>query len=152
MINSQIFKNFIYTFNPPKDYFDYLVNESLDISQIGTKKFEFRNKYKGKHSVKIVLENFPDDLYFSKNNQIVWKLKFKIDFYVKDSLVFSSTKNLMEPFVGKDSGYFILIYECPKDLPINQKIICNVTIIEPDYIFTNKYGPVRFCINKMSDK
>jgi len=145
-----IFRNVIFMLNQPKDLYDFIVNERIDIIKKGTYNFEFVNKYDGKHSVGIILENFLDSLYFSKSN---FKLRLKIDFYLKERLVFSNIKNVSYPFKGKKgSGFIFLTYSCPSNLPRNQLIICKVTIIEPDYELFKKYGPVRFYVQKMSDE
>lgn len=141
---------------PPKDYYDYLVNEKLDISEKGlTKRFEFKNRYAGWHDVGVLLEKFTDDLYFvplSKRYNL--KLKMKVNFYVQNSLILSrDVENTYDPFIGrKGKGFIFITYDCPKDLPLDKLITCEVKVVEPDSTLSAVYGPARLYIRKMSDK
>jgi len=141
---------------PPKDLYDYLINEELDISKKGfTKKFEFKNKYVGRHGVGILLDKFTDDLYFvplSQRHNL--KLKMEVNFYVQNSLILSHVvENKYSPFIGRKwSGFYFFTYDSPKDLPLDKLITCEVKVIEPDRTLNATYGPARFYINKMSDK
>jgi hypothetical protein len=140
----------------PKDFYDYMINEELDISNKGfTKRFEFKNKYVGRHSVGILLDKFTDDLYFVPLSQRYnLKLIMEVDFYTQNSLFLSHVvENKYSPFIGhKLSGFSFFTYDCPKDLPLDKIITCEVKVIEPDSTLNAAYGPARFYIKKMSDK
>jgi len=141
---------------PPKDLYDYLINEELDVSKKGLiKRFEFKNKYAGWHDVGVLLDRFTDDLYFVPLSQRYnLKLKMEVNFYVQNSLVLSRVvENKYDPFIGrKEKGFSFITYDCPKDLPLNKLITCEVKVIEPDSTLNTAYGPARFYIKKMSDK
>ena len=143
-------------FAPPKDLYDLLIKEELDISKKGLiKRFEFKNKYAGRHDGGVLLDRFTNDLYFvplSQRYQL--KLKMEVNFFVQNSLILSRVvADEYSPFVGvrKGSGFSFFIYECPKDLPVNKLITCEVIVIEPDSTLNTFYGPVRFYIKKNWD-
>lgn len=149
-------RRFMQALAPPKDLYDYLINESLDISEKGlTKRFEFRNKYPGRHDIGILLAKFSDDLYFRPLSQRhILKLKMEVNVYSQDALILSRVvENKYDPFIGrKGNGFSFITYESPRDLPIDKLIICEVKVLEPDDQLNTTYGPVRFYIRKMSDK
>ena len=142
---------------PPKDLYDYLINEELNISEKGLiKRFEFKNKYAGSHGVGIILDKYSDDLYFKPLSQRhTLKLKMEVNFYLQNSLISSRVvEDKYNPFIGpkgRGSGFSFFIYDSPEDLPLNQLITCEVKIIEPDSNLYTAYGPVRFYIRKISD-
>lgn len=146
----------VQTLMPPKDLYDYLINEDLDISKKDTiKSFEFKNIYEGRHDVGILLDKFTDDLYsVSISQRYKLKLKMEVKFYVNNLLVLSDiVEKNYDPFIGRTGrGFSFITYNSPKDLPLNKLIKCEVKIIEPDNVLTTVYGPVRFYIKKMSDK
>lgn len=148
--NKGFFENIVYMFAPPKDLYEYLVIKHIDILKAEAQEYQFKNKYDGIHSVGILLDNFSNELYLNKKQP---NLKFKMDFYVKDKLIISCTKSEGEPFVGKrGSGYSYLVYHCPNDLPKNELVTCKVSIIEFEKEFFDKYGPVKFYVQKMSEE
>lgn len=146
----------IRTIFPPKDIYDYLINESLDITEKGlTKKFEFKNKYSGHHSIGILLDKFSDDLYFKPLSQrYILKLKMEVNFYSQSTLILSRViENKYYPFIGKrGNGWGFITYKSPLDLPLDKVIVCEVKILEPDDKLSTTLGPVRFYIKKDSDK
>jgi hypothetical protein len=141
---------------PPEDLYSYLVIQDLDISEKGLiKRFEFKNKYAGWHEAGIVLDNFPDDLYFKPLSQRYnLKLKMKVNFYFQNTLILSHViENEYHPFLGRrGNGFSLTSYDSPNDLPLNKLITCEVIIIAPDKELSIAYGPVRFYISKESDK
>lgn len=141
---------------PPNDLYDYLTNEGIDVSKKGLiKRFEFRNKYVGRYDVGILLDKFTNELYFVPLSQRYnLKLRMEVNFYVKNLLILSRVvENKYDPFIGrKGKGFSFIIYDCPKDLPHDKLIACEVKVIEPDITLTTTYGPARFYIKKMSDK
>jgi hypothetical protein len=141
---------------PPKDFYDYLINEELNVSTKGfTKRFMFKNKYVGRHIVGILLDKFTDDLYFVPIVQRYnLKLIMEVNFYTQNSLILSHlVENKYSPFIGRKwSGFSFFTYDCPKDLPLDKLITCEVKVIEPDSTLNAAYGPARFYINKTSDK
>ena len=149
-------RRFMRAIAPPKDLYDFLINEDLDVRERGLiKRFEFRNKYSGRHDIGILLDKFSDDLYFKPFSQrYILKLKMEVNFYLQNSLVLSRVvENKYDPFIGrKGNGFSFITYEAPKDLPINELITCEVKVIEPDKQLYAAYGSVRFYIRKMSDK
>ena len=138
---------------PPRDLYRYLVREEIDFRKKGLiRRFEYRNKYLGNHEVGILLDNFSDDLYLSPHP---YKLKSKVEikFYIKHKLVLSRVLDeKYQPFNGATgNGFSLMYYKCPVDLPLDDTILCEITIVEPDVYLFNTYGPVNFFIRKMSD-
>ncbi len=141
---------------PPKDLYDYLINEELDISEKGVvKRFEFKNKYVGRHDVGVLLDKFSDDLYFKPlSERYRLKLKMEVNFYSQNLLILSRVvENKYDPFIGrKGNGFSFFTYDSPKDLPLDKLITCEVKVVEPDGTLNTVYGPAKFYIKKMSDK
>ncbi|MEW6089287.1 MAG: hypothetical protein AB1498_13400 [bacterium] len=147
---------FVQAIATPKDFYNYLINEELDITKKGLiKRIEFKNKYTGKYDVGVLLDKMSDEIYFKPlSERYNLKLKIQIDFYLQNSLILSYfIENKYDPFIGRnDNGFSFFTYECPKDLAISKLITCELRIIEPDDELYNTYGPVKFYIRKMSDK
>jgi len=153
---SDTVRYFMHAIYPPKDLYDFLINESLDISEKGlTKRFEFQHKYPGRHNIGILLANFSDDLYFKPLPQrYILKLKMEVSFYSQGTLIMSRmVENQYDPFLGRrGNGLSFITYKAPQDLPMDKLIVCEVKILEPDGQLYTTYGPTRFYISKMSDK
>ena len=141
---------------PPKDLYEYLIDEELNISEKGLiRRFEFKNKYAGRHDIGVLLEKFSDDLYFVPlSRRYKLKLRMEVNFYLQNSLILSRiVEDKYEPFIGRrGKGFSFIIYDSPKDLPLDKLVTCEVKILEPDNKLSTTYGPVRFFIGKMSDK
>lgn len=141
-------------FNPPKDLFNYLVREKIDLAKAGNRYiYEFSNKYKGKYIVGMLLDNFSKDLYFSQTKEIPEAI-MEVRFFNSGDLIFSKIiDGKYGAFLGKDgSGYILFTYLCPEELPIDETMTCKVNIIKGDSAFLKKYGPAQFFIKKTSDK
>jgi len=142
-------------FIAPKDYYEYLINDPLNLTEKGlTKRFKFKNKYIGGYSAGILLDNFSDHSYFkSMSEKYKLKLKMEVNFYQNGNLILSRiVENKYFPFLSlKGSGFAFIIYKSPDDLPSDKLLVCEVKIIESDTELENTYGPVRFYIRKDSD-
>jgi hypothetical protein len=152
----EVVKDLVTAIIPPKDLYDCLIKEEIDISQKNLiKRIDFKNKYVGRHDIGILLDRFTNDLYFVPlSRRYKLKLKMEVNFYVNDIVVFSSViENKYDPFIGRDkSGFSFITYDCPKDLPLNKLITCEVKIITPDAMLNTVHGPVRLYIEKTFDK
>lgn len=142
---------------PPRDLYKRIITEEIDITKKGEEEVEFKNKYVGDYIVGILLKNFDfETMYHDKPDSI---LGIEVNFYLDNKLVLSHIEGFKEKkysptYGGKvsyESGYYFLGYDCPKDLPINKTIICKIKILEPDTNFNDKYGPVKFFIEKITD-
>lgn len=142
--------------SPPKDYYDLIVDDQIDITQKGLiKRYTFQNKYWGGYRAGIFLDMLNQKsmygLLYKRS-----KLKVEVNFYVDDILL---PVNIVFPYVDDpfisgelNSGYFFLKYYVPDELPADKIIVCEIKIIEPDDGLLKKYGPVRFFIQKDSDE
>ncbi|MBU4488532.1 MAG: hypothetical protein KKI13_05650 [Candidatus Omnitrophica bacterium] len=137
---------------PPDDLYDYLMYEKIDVTKAGAvREFTFKNKYLGRHSFGIVLDNYSQDLYFNKS---ALKLKMQVSFYIENNLYISHTvESDYYSFTGRHKGGFGFdSYRCPDDLPKDKIITCRIAVITPDKEISDKYGPIMFYVKKMSDE
>lgn len=137
------------------DEYDFLVNEKISIEE-GSKgskyRFDFENKYPGTYDVGILLFNFKFEEYMGPSNfNKTMKLKLQINFYAHSKLIMSRLiENRYSPFqgIGTPSGFGLMLYEVPKEIPLKTKISCEVIVIEPDDELFKTSGPISFYIRK----
>lgn len=143
-------------FYQPKDFYEYLVKEEVGISEKGlTRRYVFSNKYAGNHVAGILLDNFSPDLLFNPLSQkYKLKLKMEVKFYYQNEIVKTYfVDTTYSPFIGqRGSGFSLIYYKSPIDLPLKKQLVCEINIIEPDEELERLYGPIRFYISKMSDE
>lgn len=147
---------FIQAVAPPADLYAALGMVDLDVAQGGlVGRLEFSNKYVGQHVVGLLLARFHEDLYFmDRDLRFRPKLKLMVVFTIGDTVVIKRfVENSYDPFIGKDgSGFSLFEYNVPDDLPIAQKITCEVRVIQGDHKMQQEYGPIGFFVRKTSDK
>jgi hypothetical protein len=140
----------------PADYHSPLGMVAIDVSQEGgIARFEFSNKYVGRHVVGLYLAKFQDDLYFAKQvTRHPRKLRLAMGFAIgAPAGMKQSVKVSLDPFIGKSgSGFTLYEYDVPNDLPIAQKITCEVEVIQSDLEMQQTYGPIQLFVRKTSDK
>jgi len=111
-------KSLWYLISPPRDYYKPLLSGALDITKKGlVKRFEFKHKYKGNHSVGIFLNRFSkgDDFFAAPSQRYRMKLKMEINFYVKNSIVLSKVikdygPEGYGPFLSLEGGGLIFVF------------------------------------------
>jgi hypothetical protein len=140
---------------PPTDLYTPLGTVDFDVSQGGlVARVEFVNKYVGQHVVSLLLAKFQEDLYFKdQDHRFRPDLKLMIVFTVGNTVLLKRyVENSYLPFIGKNgSGFSLFEYNVPEELPIAQKIMCEVRIMQGDHRMQKEYGPVRFLVRKASD-
>ena len=147
-------KLFVQTFVPPQDLYQVLIKEKFDLSQEKLLvKRDFTHKYPGQYSFGIFIQNTPNDFYFNKQNHRI-NSTIVVNFFVGGKKIKSYVlREEFSPFVGKNgNGLMFNTYDCPKDLPIDKLITCEVILIKPDSQFYDSYGPIYFYVKKRSDK
>lgn len=140
----------IQRFAPPKDLYDFLVNEKIGPPN-ETVKVTFENKYSGIHGIGVLFPNSP------RASQLKGKpplLKAEVNCYIGSNLVLSrKIGGDSKPFIGRDGSGFVLdTYASPGDLPLSKPITCEVKFLETDSELENIYGPANFYIRKMPDE
>lgn len=146
---------FIRMIAPPKDLYKPLIDEPCDVERSGVGRFMFENKYAGGHEVGLLLNGSTgDQLLKPLSERYVLQLRMKVTFYVKNTVVLSRVVgNSYSPFSEANAnGITFFSYICPEDLPLNEVVVCEVRIIEPDSALAKSCNPVRFYICKTSDK
>jgi hypothetical protein len=146
-----IIRAIVELFFPPNDlytslaYADISQNEEIIILQ-------FMNKYSGSHSIDLVLDNLRM-LNFTEMYNYSADIKFELEFFLGETVIHSETiENITRnPFSGKEEGYKLYFYKCPRDLPLNKPIKCKVKIINSGDNFFELYGPAKIRARKMSD-
>jgi len=147
---------FGYLVHPPKDLYDYKVLSPISFTDNEIEEFEFQNKYLGMHDVGIILENYSNEEIFGAMRDL--KVYLQINFYIKDKILSSYSidtysTDKRKPFLYKkgESGYVLIGYDCPQNLPRKKTLRCELKIIKADDELREKYGPVKFYIKKGSD-
>ena len=147
---------FIRAIAPPSDLFTPLVDEPCDVGHRGVAgRFTFENRYSGKHAVGLILAGpAGDQLLKPMSERRVLQLRMEITFFIKNTVILSRiVGKTYSPFSGTDgNGVTFFYYTCPEELPLNETIVCEVRIIEPDDALAKSCNPVRFYICKTSDK
>lgn len=140
-------KTLVELFIPPSDLFQPLVSQAVDISDgFLEKRFSYHHEYMGNHEIGLFLENFDLDLYTH-----ILKVSARIVCDSREGLRYTSSTTSGTPFLGKDgSGFGLVTYVVPKDLPLDNEIDCTITLSEIDGDFIKKYGPARIYISRIS--
>jgi hypothetical protein len=141
---------------PPKDYYDKIINKRIDVTQKGsTTRHHFKNQYKGRYIIGLQLEKFSyETKYDLGSKKYRPKLNLQIRFYRDHLLLMTIAKDRYSSYLEKKDrgGLIIDSYLCPKDIPLDNIITCEISVIEPDIELEKKHGPIRYFIQKISDK
>jgi hypothetical protein len=141
---------------PPADLYSPLGAVALDVSHGGAiVRFEFSNKYVGQHVVGLQLTKFSESLYLSnKDTRPPLNLKLAMGFATgSPQTIKRNARPSYDPFLGKGGGGFIVYeYNVPNDLPIAQKITCEVEVLQGDLEMQRTSGPIQVVVRKTSDK
>jgi hypothetical protein len=135
---------------PPADLYTPLVISPavLDVSP-ASYRFSFEHKYAGSHKLGISVEKqvpMPVDTYD-------WGARYRVVFSVEG-------KTLKTEIVGaspspwwrqNESGFSLLSFEVPRDLPRGKLIACEILVLEPGQGFHSKYGSSSFYIRKSGE-
>ena len=143
-------------FFPPKDLFDLVVNEGIDITTTGeVASVIFRLKYDGPYNAGIYLAKLPNNgLPSDGTHKYVFKLRVRIDVFQGDQLFFSDiSTSEYSSFMGlRGNGLQLLRFNAPEDVPLKKELTCKVTVLVPDKALNKNFGPVSFYIQKASEK
>jgi len=132
--------------------YDPLVLEPINLSTQGFhKEYTFKNNYQGNYVIGLYVDKpiFPRDKY---------ETNFKLELTIYQDKKRILTKKLFKPefnFTGWENGkggMALLVYKVPRDLPLNEPLLCSITVVKSDKVFEKKYGKPKFFVRKMSDK
>jgi hypothetical protein len=139
--------------SPPSDLYNALVDKRIDTDKDKyIDAITFKIKYHGRYSTGIFLERLPAN--FRKTNYDDLKLNIKLSFYIGDQLLLiqEPIKPLLH-FVGKsEQGVWFSTFEAPDDLPVDDSLNCKLEVTIFDKKFVTIHGPIRFYIQKISEK
>lgn len=139
---------FTHLFFPPKDLYKTLVNEEINIGETEiVQSYEFKTKYIGPHAVYVVFEGMPFD--FAKSHEL--KLEINFDFYKNDLLLTSKNTKNFNNKSWKLHNYIWCIFNVPDEIPLDQNIICKITITTTDELLAKNIEGTRIIISKMSE-
>ena len=155
----KIIKLIVSSLNEPSDYYNDVLRNKIIVTDNGyVSKVNFKLKYTGKYQVGMLLKRYSqNDIFAPTAMQYKVKLKMKIDITKPNGeVLFSTIVDKYYPFIrdtqGSDEGGMSFVFfECPKDLPAREMLICNSVILESDTELYNKYGAIDIFINKVSD-
>jgi len=138
-------------FFSPKDLYSELAISDFDFSGTQSERnLDFIHKYPGNHQISILVEN-PAEI----TEPYVTDFIVRIAIYNKTEKLLeriSSDSNRMFWGGATNSGFSLLHYKVPDDLPIGVELRANIVITEPDLDFESRYGKQRIRISKFSDE
>jgi hypothetical protein len=144
---------YVQIFCPPKDLYDIVLNERIDISEPNKNQtFNFKIKYIGQYATHVTLDELDDKLYGKKYDL---KLQMRLNFY-KDGVLLIS-KNPADYYqkswgLDRGDGEIKCDFEVPKDVPIDTNITCGVRIFATDPYLNNHCKGTRLFIHKYSEE
>ncbi len=132
--------------------YDPMILEPIYLSDRGYhNEYVFTNNYPGRYDIGLYVDTpvYPLDSYDTK-------FQLEISIFLNNKPILTRQLSQSEfNFYGWEKGkggMALLVYESPKDLPLNQSLICSVTVVDSDDGFESKYGKPMFYVRKMSDK
>ena len=143
-------RDWVHLFCPPEDLYTVLLDQPLDISVCGSNKYEITFNYIGPYIADIFPRNLSDEL---KGQEYDTTLEMSMDFYVDGNSVLE--KNPMLNYkkswgLGRGRGIPSCKIQIPTELPLDTKVTCVLTIIEPDE-YLNQKSDMRIFIIKQSE-
>lgn len=114
---------------PPRDLYEPLATASIDLHTVGAKsRIEFSNKYSGAHEFGILL---PSASGLASFDTPIPDVKLGIECFEQGRSVLSRIISGGSPFAGKyGNGISLASYSCPEDLPIEQPLLCEISVKE----------------------
>ncbi len=139
-----LLRPFVWLFNPPNGGVRPFVKERVRLSQNGSfeSKFQYQNEYYGLYGILLEFKK-AGDISYTNHNRLFF------DFEVECT----SLTNQKYHSNGSSAtwGYFIGNYLVPEELPINETVECDVTLMNMPIEFLREYGPAYIKIIKLAD-
>jgi len=141
------------SFFPPKDLYRPLVKMVVDfkLGEFALRE-NFIHKYPGRYEFGLILEDTPNDFYFNKDLHSL-SSEMKVVFSVNGKKIKSyMLSGVFDPFLGKEGNGLILgVYNCPTDLPIDNLVTVEITIVGTSSSDKDKQRAI-FYVKKFSDQ
>ncbi len=111
--------------------------------------FSFEHKYAGTHELGISVEKqipMPVKTY-------AWGAQYQVVFSVDGEILKTEIvgANPSPWWSQNSSGFSLLRYEVPSDLPLGKKIACEIVAVKPGQGFHSQYGSSSFFIRKSGE-
>jgi len=151
------FRVYIEYFFTPKDLYQGVFHEIIDISQTDySKEIPVKFAYVGRYEIILELYRFDwDDLVWEDTKRGI-NVKLKLDFYKDKKNIFSITTSTDYTTItkGGEKPYTNALaltndIYVPKNLPNNEDLICFVTVTNSDKELHKLYGPIRLSIKRV---
>ncbi len=132
--------------------YDPMVLKSINLNIEGfQKEFTFTNRYRGNYNLGLYVDK---PVFHLDQYETNFEIEITI-FQHNNQVITEKVSNPVFNFNGWEKGkggLALLIYNSPKDLPLNNALDCRIKVLKPDLSFEEKYGRPKFYIRKMSDK
>ena len=143
-------RKLVHLFCPPEDLYTVLLDEPLDVSVRGSNEYEITFNYIGPYRISVFPRSLSDEL---KGQEYDTTLEMSMEFYVDGNSVLE--KNPMLNYkkswgLGRGRGIPSCKIQIPTELPLDTKVTCILTIIEPDE-YLNQKSDMRIIIGKQSE-
>lgn len=135
---------------PPADLYSPLAASPAVLDEkAASYRFVFEHKYAGTHELGVSVEKqvpMPVQTYD-------WGARYRVVFYVEGKPIKTEIVGANpSPWWGQnDSGFSLLSYEVPRDLPLGKPIICEIVTLQPGQDFHSKYGSSSFFVSKSGE-
>ncbi len=134
---------------PPDDLYGPLAIESIELVDTETNRLAYQHKYPGRHEIGILLGGEDARHTFEVGTNIVLHAKIECE---AGGVEYSRVIDEGSPFIGRyGSGYTLDVYNVPDDLPLDARVICEITITGLNTDFVRRQGVHRVFVEKFSD-
>ena len=139
---------FNWTFSPA-DLYEPLSVSTIDLGKEGQRyQVSFENKYPGSHCFAIQLANPQSTATAYEGDFVLW-VEVRHDHKPVLSKLMHGPGN---PYRGHKSGFVVLWYRAPLDLPLREPLEAEITVVKADWAFVAKHGMSELVVKKLSDE
>lgn len=135
---------------PPTDlYAPLAVSPAVLDEKTASYRFVIEHKYAGTHELGVSVEKqipMPVRTYD-------WGARYRVVFSVEGKPIKTEIfgANPSPWWRQYESGFSLLSYEVPRDLPLGKPIVCEIVALEPGQGFHSQYGSSSFYISKSAE-
>jgi hypothetical protein len=133
----------------PTDLYKPLSVSTIDLGKEGQSyQISFENKYPGLHCFAIQVAN-PRSTTTAYEGDFVLRLEIRHDHKpVLSKLIHGPS----DPYGSQKSGFAVLWYRAPLDLPLREPLEAEITVVKADQAFVAKHGMPELVVRKLSDE
>ncbi|NOU22597.1 MAG: hypothetical protein HOO93_12600 [Methyloglobulus sp.] len=137
---------------PPDDLYENRVKNLVIPFEIGEPyQFEFHHKYAGRYELGFITQQPLPTKYTLYDYLLTLKAQFFLDTQMIFDPAVSNQQSARWWFDG-ESGFTLLTYRIPDDIPIDTTIQCVITVIEANSGYFRKEEGIKLFIRKSGEK